>query len=487
VRFLQSIAALSLACASIAAGQTSPLPVLRVSADGRFLLTADGKPFFYLADTAWELFHRLDREQAVAYLDKRASQGYTAIQAVGLAELDGVTDPNPYGDLPLVGKDPTRPAVTPDANPNKAEEYDYWDHVEYIVDQANARGLYIAFLPTWGRWVNNTGKSDESLLTPANAQTYGEFLGRRFGKKAIIWVLGGDRTATGFEETWRALARGIAIGVSGSEDYGAVLMTFHPRGGETSSTWFHNDPWLDFNMHQTGHGLAEKVASWARIGADYQRQPVKPVIDGEPLYEDHPLAFRARDYGYSFDAHVRQRAYWSVFSGACGHTYGNHSVWQMYAPGRRPVNGPLFYWDEAIHRPGAGQMRHVRWLIESRPYFSRAPDQSLLADALDGADRIVATRGDGYAFVYSAQGRKFTLNMGRIFGGRVRAWWYNPRTGTASEAGTYDNQGAREFVCPSEGFGSDWVLVLDDVSKAFSAPGARPSASPRDVGGVPVR
>lgn len=460
-----------LAGAALAAQQPGTLPKLKVSDDKRFLVTSGGKPFFYLADTAWELFHRLDRKQAVEYLDKRASQGYTAIQAVALAELDGVTDPNSYGDLPLTDKDPARPAVTPGADPNDQKAYDYWDHVDYIVDQANARGLYIAMLPSWGRWVNNTGRSDESLLTPQNAQTFGEFLGRRYGRKGIIWIMGGDRTPTGFEDTWRVLARGVTIGVAGKEDPDAVLMSFHPRGGETSSTWFHNDAWLDFNMHQTGHGLAGKTTSWAKIAKDYALTPTKPVLDGEPLYEDHPLAFRARDYGYSFDAHVRQRAWWAVFSGACGHTYGNHSVWQMYAPGRRPVNGPLFYWNEAIHRPGAAQMQYVRRLIESRPYLSRVPDQTLVADALDGPDRIVATRGNGYAFVYSAQGRRFTVNLGRISGDRLKAWWFNPRTGNATELETLSNEGTREFACPSEGFGSDWVLVLDDASKRFGVPG----------------
>lgn len=450
---------------------TRGLPAIRVSENRRFLATADGKPFFYLADTAWELFHRLDRKQAVEYLDKRASQGFNAIQAVAVAELDGVTDPNPYGDLPWIDKDPTKPAVTPGSNPADPKAYDYWDHVEYIIDQANARGLYIALLPTWGRWVVNTGKSDEPLLTPDNAAKYGEFLGRRFGKKGVIWVLGGDRTPTGFEKTWNELARGIAIGVSGKEDYDAVLMTFHPRGGETSSTWFHDAPWLDVNMHQTGHGLAEKVMSWSRIAKDYERTPVKPVLDGEPLYEDHPLAFRSRDYGYSFDAHVRQRAYWAVFSGACGHTYGNHSVWQMYAPGRRPVNGPLFYWYEAIHRPGAAQMQYVRWLIESRPYWVRVPDPTLVVDALEGADHIVATRGEDYAFIYSPQGRKFTVRLGKISGERLRTWWYNPRTGNAWEIETIENRGTREFICPAEGFGADWVLVLDDASKNYGPPG----------------
>jgi hypothetical protein len=228
-------------------------------------------------------------------------------------------------------------------------------------------------------------------------------------------------------------------------------------------------------MHQTGHGLAEKVMSWERIAKDYGRSPLKPVMDGEPLYEDHPLAFRAREFGYSFDAHVRQRAWWAVFSGGCGHTYGNHSVWQMYAPGRRPVNGPLLYWNEAVHRPGAAQMQYVRALIESRPYFSRVPDPALVENALEGADRIVATRGDGYAFIYSAQGRKFTVDLARVGAARLKAWWFNPRTGAVAEMETIDGVGKREFECPSEGFGSDWILALDDAGKNFGKPGAGPA------------
>jgi hypothetical protein len=469
-----TLTALLLACIGLAAAGPQPsrsLPKLRVSDNKRFLVTAGGKPFFYLADTAWELLHRLNRKQAVEYLDLRAKQKFTAIQAVALAELDGVTDPNAYGDLPLIDKNPAKPAVTPGSNPADNTQYDYWDHVGYVIDQANLRGLYMALLPSWGRWVNNTGRQDESLLTPGNAQVYGEFLGRRFGRKGVIWILGGDRTPSGFEQTWRALARGIAIGVSGKEDYDQVLMSFHPRGSETSSTWFHDDDWLDFNMHQTGHGLTETVQPWMRIAKDYERTPVKPVLDGEPLYEDHPLAFRAKENGYSFDAHVRQRAWWDVFSGACGHTYGNHAVWQMYAPDRKPVNGPLMYWYEAIHRPGAAQMQYVRMLLESRPYLSRVPDLSLVVHPLSGSDRIAATRGDGYAFVYSAQGRGFEVNMGQISGERVKAWWYNPRSGDAQAIDTFENSGVREFRCPSEGFGSDWVLVLDDASKSFGTPG----------------
>lgn len=444
-----------------AAGSAQKLPRLRVSDNHRFLVTETGQPFFYLADTGWELFHRLDRKQAIEYLETRARQRFNLIQAVALAELDGITVPNAYGKLPLIHEDPAKPDLSKGG---------YWDHIEYIIDQANARGLYIGLLPSWGRWVNS-GRGDRSILTPTNARTYGEFLGRRFGKKGIIWILGGDRTATGYEETWRALARGIAIGVAGKEDYDAVLMSFHPSGGQTSSTWFHDDQWLDFNMQQDGHGPPAQSKSWDKIAADYGRTPVKPVIDGEPLYEDHPLAFRAKELGYSFDAHVRQYAYADTFAGACGHTYGNHAVWQMYAPGRTPINGPLMYWYQAIHRPGANEMQYLRALLESRPYLSRVPDQSIVVDPLEGSDHITATRGDGYLFVYSAQGRRFTVRPGKVSGDKLKGWWYNPRSGSAMEIGAFDNRGEREFTPPSEGFGSDWVLVLDDVSKGFPAPG----------------
>lgn len=94
-------AALLLAGAKPAPAQTRrTLPHLKVSDNQRFLVQEDGKPFFYLGDTAWELFHRLTREETAAYLKLRAQQKYTVIQAVALAELDGLTDPNAHGSLP---------------------------------------------------------------------------------------------------------------------------------------------------------------------------------------------------------------------------------------------------------------------------------------------------------------------------------------------------------------------------------------------------
>ena len=84
---------------------------LRIAENRRFIVHQDGTPFFYLGDTAWEFFHRLNREEAEQYLKDRASKGFTVIQAVALAELDGLNDPNPYGHRPLIDNDPARPDV----------------------------------------------------------------------------------------------------------------------------------------------------------------------------------------------------------------------------------------------------------------------------------------------------------------------------------------------------------------------------------------
>jgi hypothetical protein len=442
-------------------GGRGPLPRLKVSDNKRFLVTADGKPFFYLADTAWELFHRLNREQAEQYLKDRAGKGFTVIQAVALAELDGLHDPNPYGQTPLAGDDPTRPNEK------------YFEHVDRVVGKANELGLYVGFLPTWGDKWHDTGKA---VFTPENAATYGEWLGKRYKDKGLIWILGGDRAVETdrHREVLRALARGLRKG-----DGGAHLITFHPRGGGGSADAFHADYWLDFNVRQNGH-QAEFTGRYDQTRRDYDRTPAKPVVDGEPVYEDHPLSFNARQLGHSVAADVRRPLYWDLFSGACGHTYGHHSVWQMYASGRTPINGPLMPWDEALRQPGAGQMKYGRYLMESRPYLTRVPDDSVVvpepvATSVPGAGtrRYVATRDEkgSYAMVYAPVGRPFAVAMDKVTGPTVTAWWFNPRTGKATPIGEFPNTGTRRFTPPDAGELLDWVLVLDDASKKFPEPG----------------
>ncbi len=444
----------------------APLPRLKVSENQRFLVTETGAPFFWLGDTAWELFHRLNREDANLYLTNRAALRFTVVQAVVLAELDGLNDPNPYGHRPLVDLDPTRP--------NEA----YFEHVDWIVRRANELGIYVGMLPTWGdKWNKKWGAGPE-IFNARNAEAYGEWLGRRYRDAGIVWILGGDRPVDNDaqKEINRAMARGVRRG-----DGGEHLITWHPTGGSSSSQHFHGDEWLDFNMRQNGHAT-EFTGRYDQTRVDYDRTPVKPVLDGEPIYEDHPVSFDAKKFGHSIAADVRRPLYWDLFTGAFGHTYGHHSVWQMWSEAKNPVNNPLMPWSQAIHQPGAAQMQHARALLESRPFLTRIPDPELVVTdrvptSVPGAGRyhFAATRDAAgtCAMVYVPVGRSFSVRLNKLTGSQVRAWWFDPRTGTASSGGTFPNRGERQFTPPDVGEHLDWVLVLDDLSKAYPVPGTR--------------
>jgi hypothetical protein len=440
---------------------------LSVSKNGRYLVQSNGKPFFYLGDTAWELFHRLNREEATQYLEDRAAKGFTVIQAVVLAELDGLHTPNAYGHTPLKNDDPTQP------------NEDYFKHVDYIVKKANDLGLMIGMLPTWGDKWNKAWGAGPTVFSAQNAEAYGEWLGRRYKSAALIWILGGDRAVE--NDSQKEIIRRMAAGL-GRGDGGSHLMTFHPTGGQSSSKWFHDDPWLSFNMRQNGHEISFN-GRYDQTRTDYDRSPTKPVIDGEPVYEDHPVAFDAKKNGHTIAADVRRPLYWDLFSGACGHTYGHHSVWQMYDPKKAPpVNNPLLPWHQAINQPGAAQMRFGRQLLESRPFLTRVPDDSVIvpdqvATSVPGAGtrRFVATRDESgsFAMIYAPISRPFKARLNAISGAKVKAWWFNPRNGQATAIGTFANTEAREFTPPDLGESLDWVLVLDDAAKNYPPPGKR--------------
>jgi len=451
-------------------GRAEDVEQLKVSQNGHFLVYANGRPFFYLGDTGWELFHRLNRDEADVYLKNRANKGFTVIQAVAIAEFDGLTIPNAYGSLPFETLDPLVPNDQGEGNGN------YWKHVNYIVEKAQSLGLYVGLLPTWGRYWHDNLVGGKPLFNETNAEAYGEWIGKRYRDRAVIWILGGDRNCDRDElkAVIRAMARGLRKG-----DGGKHLITFHPSGSKDSSTWFTGEDWLDFNLRQNGHGT-EFTGRYDQTRSDYDRVPVKPVIDGEPLYEGHPVAFNAKNLGHSIAADVRRPLYWDLFSGACGHTYGHHSVWQFWQPNREPINAPLMTWREALDEPGAGQMQWGRRLIESRPVLTRIPDDAIVVEervttAVPGAGRyrFVATRDQNgrFAMVYAPVGRAFKVRMSKISGPQVKAWWFDPRTGKAEAFGLFSNEGEKVFTPPNPGELLDWVLVLDDAAQNFPAPG----------------
>jgi hypothetical protein len=195
---------------------------LQVTNNGHYLQFADGKAFFWLGDTGWELFHRLRLEEIRQYLHNRSAKGFTVIQAVALAEFDGLRRPNQYGALPLENLDP--------AKPNEK----YFTVVDSTIHMARQLNLFIGLLPTWGDKVTKAWGEGPEVFDSTNAYAYGRWIGNRYKKEPnIIWILGGDRPALIDSNDWRPVWRAMAKGIAEATDH-QCLITYHPWGGNNS-------------------------------------------------------------------------------------------------------------------------------------------------------------------------------------------------------------------------------------------------------------
>jgi hypothetical protein len=431
----------------------------KVSSNGRFLTNQDGAPFFYLGDTAWTLLKRLIREDVDVYLKNRAAKGFTVIQAYVLRGLKG---PNIYGQLPLKDKDP--------AKPNEP----FFENVDYIVNRANELGLVMGLVTCWGEHVRG-GRSDEQVFNTSNAHAYGRFLGDRYRDNAVTWLLGGDRVPLDGKDVWVAMARGLKEGSEGNH-----LISYHGPGDwehPSSSYWFHNEDWLDFNTIQSGHGWG--IHNYDFVTHDYDLKPVKPTLDMEPRYEDFPdvrTGTRRR-----MDAHqAREAMYWSMLAGAAGSGYGCNDIWQFYDEAQTPywtgdeftfpARFPTTNWRRAMDFGGAFGMGFARRLFELRPWYEMLPDQTVIAAGQgEGEDHIQAGRAVDGSFViaYLTFGNPATIKMNSVTSTKVKAQWYDPRQGSWQYIGEYANTGVQKFNPLTHGDQNDWVLVLEDPARNY--------------------
>lgn len=434
---------------------------LQVTANHRFLQHENGTPFFWLGDTGWLASSRLTQDGMDFYLTTLKKKGFNVVQVSILHEIPFY---NVYGKPALpYGFDFSKVGVSP--------EYGYWDHIDYLVKAAAKRGIYIAMVCVWGGPVN------AGLLSPENAVKYGTFLANRYKNNPnIIWIIGGDTRGDKNPEVWQALAKTIR-GIDNGH-----LMTYHPRGRTCSAQWFNDESWLDFNMFQSGHRrygqrsgdgellkeLNTEEDNWRYVDQVYSLANSKPVLDGEPSYEDIPAGLHDNAEPRWKAQDVRRYAYWSVFAGSFGHTYGNNSVMQMYTLGVTPSYFADKPWYEALNLPGYGQMKYLKALMLALPFTQGAPDQTLIAgENGQQYDHLVATKGPGYGMIYDYTGREIRINLDRISLAPKNLWWFDPATGNLKFIETMP--GGTVTYQPEGGNrpGNDKVLIAIDADKNY--------------------
>lgn len=415
---------------------------LRVDKSQRYLCHEDGTPFLYLGDTAWELFARLTTDEATTYLENRRLKGFSVIQAVIYTELDDT--------LPSIGVPQRVEGDITHIHPR------YLQHIDSVIDIAASKGLYIALVPTWGDKVDKQWGKGPVLFDASNAREYGRMLGKHYATRPnIIWVIGGDRGGEGSNKVvWSAMAEGI------KEYDNNHLMTYHPHGEHSSSFWFHNEKWLDFNMFQSGHCQDSYEIYRRLLIPDYNRQPVKPVMDGEPRYENIPYQFNPRNRRFD-DYDVRKSLYQSMLSGACGYTYGCNDIWQMYAPGYEAKCDANRYWYFSLDASGASQLVFFRRLWLAFPFVGAVPLKDVIKPTCDyEGDAAVAFGNDTFILCYFPEGMMWQISLPDIWQGETYVLkWFSPVTGLVYEAGV-DNRTHFEVNVPSADTHRDWVLII---------------------------
>jgi hypothetical protein len=399
---------------------------------------------------------RLTVAEADEYFGVRQTQGFTAIQ-VQFTGFAGTT--NLEGHLPFSANHDF-------AQPNER----FFAHVDAIVEGAARHGLLLAAAPLWagccGEGWAGRSKGDQPAAMNVNGvektRDFGRWLGRRYARfDNLLWVLGGDNDPGSARDHYRALA--FALKGAAPQQ----LITFHAASSHSSTDVWPGEDWIDVSMIYTYFRGFNKA--WNRNQPDvyevgweeYHRRPIRPFFLGESTYEGEHDAWGS-------PVQARKQAYWAVLSGGMGHAYGS--------PNWRCETG----WREGLQRPGAISLGLLRRLLESRPWWRLEPD-SRNATVVSGHgpmtanDRAVAARADdgSFALAYLPSPRTISVELGTIGGGRVKAWWFNPRDGTAVAVGEFANAGRREFAPPDRAAdGADWVLVLDDAARHFPVPGA---------------
>lgn len=458
---------------------------LRISENKRYFVRADGTPFIWLADTVWTMPQRLKWDDVDYFMQKRKAQGFTVLQIVALDPEQDVEMRNPAGVKALIDDDPRKP------------NEQYFEYLDWIIAKADEYGFYVLLLPVWGQLVvgeNWMRQTFAKTIDENNAFDYGCWIGNRYkNSQNIVWCIGGDRQpihkGVDYKNVWRRLAEGLAKGLTDqdlkynqpSELWQKLLITYHAcHEAETGlcstmSYWTDEEAWISFIMLQSGHGLKPK--NYELVKNEYDRPVTMPVWDGEPAYEMMPTSWPVITALHD-DWIVRKRAYWSLFAGSLGHTYGHATVWCMISE-KEKDKFRYMSWFEALECPGAYQIKILRDFLESRDLSTCVPAQELLLTQVQNENDVMdehrqaCRQADGkFICVYFPSGGQETIDLSCLNSSTACLWWFNPRDGQALEPVIIEcEKTVLTVTAPTSGSHQDWVLVIDRELHNLIRPG----------------
>jgi hypothetical protein len=429
----------------LASTATSPVAFpLKLSADNRHLLDQNGAPFLIKEASSWGLIQALSEADAGAYMDSLLQKGFNTLMVSIISY-----------DTRMAGSPPNWQGIPPFTTKWDFSTYNdaYFAHADRVINMAKDRNMLVLLVPCYLGYSGdaNQGWWDELLSannSVAKSQAYGRYLGKRykdFGN--IMWVAGGDNTpASGSELENRLFA--IMQGIKENDTH---LWTAHWN----SPSWSTDQPKFASYMDVNGwYAYTEPSPQYVGELNRYRSSGPKMIFQLDQSYETEPQGDPAT---------IRRKNYDGLLSGCAGTSFCAGPVWWQF-----------YDWRNAMDTTGTQQAAYTFRLFDTRPWQDLVPDLNSSAitagrGTYGSADYVSAARtaSGGTVMAYLPSSRAVTVDMTSVSGTQANVWWYNPRTGVATNVGSYPTTGSQTFT-PSTG---DWVLVIDNASLGLGAPG----------------
>ncbi len=451
---------------ALVSSATSPAYPLKLSANRRYLVDRNNRPFLIVGDNPHALVGMGTTADAESFFADRQAHGFNAVWMNMLVATPAYYDSREDGSTP----DGIRPFTGYTAGGNDASHYDltkpneaYFVRVDEMITAAANHGL-VVFLdpidtcctgaPRRGLWLQallNNG------LTAATA--YGQYIGERFKHfDNIVWLHGDDfNTWQTHDDDAVVLAVAKAIKAAGPRALHTVELNVPTSSSLDDQAWA---PIISLNSTYT------YSPTYIEMLHSYNQKPVMPTYLVEGHYDLEKVG-DPTDYGTPWV--LRRQEYWTMLSGGTGQLYGNAYTWPF-------ISG----WKFHIDTVGVAQLAIWKDFFTSLPWQDLVPDQdhSTVTAGLghygDLRTRVsksdfctAAGTPDGSLVVaYMPTARTITVKLANLKA-PADARWFDPTNGayTAIPGGPFRNDGTRQFTPPASNHDgdSDWVLLVAAV------------------------
>jgi hypothetical protein len=440
-----------------APAQTAPVYPLKVSANKRYLVDQNNKPFLIVGDTPQGLIYRLTEKQADDYFADRRAHGFNTMGWIDVLCAGRDYPKNTMAETP----DGIRPFTGFVGGGSDWRNYDlskpneaYFVRLDNIVASSSKHGLFVFLDPAetagWLTTLRNNG-------LPA-AYAYGQFLGKRYKKWANVGWLNGNDFAGWKTESDDSLVRAVSKGIRSVSPNQIQAVEFNPPTGSSLD----DQSWASLiNIN----GSYIYGPTYVQMLHSYNQKPVMPVFLMEAHYELEDVG-QPPDFGTP--PVLRREAYWTMLTGGKGQWYGNKYTWS-FADG----------WQDHIDTPGVTELGIWKKFFESLPWQDLVPDQdhpiitsgagtpgTTTEPRVSKSDYSTASKTpDGSVVViYMPSARTISVAMATLKA-PAKGSWFDPTSGTFTPipGGPLHNSGTHAFTPPGKNHGgdSDWVLLLD--------------------------